>query len=81
MFVDEHRMTEHAARRQNADIARELYRRCAVAIDHHQELVDALRAMHGERQVARLGRGEAVAQQVGRAGVDLRRRDDAGETA
>jgi len=52
-----------------------------VPVDHDLELVDALRAVHGERQVAGLGGGEAVAQQVGGAGVDLRRRNDPCEAA
>jgi hypothetical protein len=56
---------------------RELDWRFAVTINHHQELVDALRAVHRQRHVARLRRGEAVAQQVRRAGIDLRRRYDA----
>ncbi len=72
-------MAEDGPRREQAEVARELDRRLAVAADHLLELVHALRTMHGERQVVLLRGGEAVAQQFGRAGVDLRRIHDAGE--
>ena len=60
---------------------RPLDRGLAVAADHLAHLDDALRDVHRERQPALARRGVAVAQQIGGAGVDLHRRDDAREPA
>src|SRR6516164_11419461 len=50
-----------------------------MASDHFPDLADALGDMHSKWQPALARRIAAVAQQIGGAGVDLHRRDDAGE--
>ena len=72
-------MAEGGSRRQDAEIVREADRGPAVPVDHFPDLIYALRAMHRIRHTSFLGRIEAVAQQIRRAGVDLRRGDDPGQ--
>ncbi len=66
---------------EDADLLRPLHRGHAVALHHLVELVHALRAMDGERQVSVARRLVSIVEQVLRAGVDLRRADDARQTA
>ena len=81
MRVDEDGVAQQRARVEDAELRRPLDRRHAVAADHLQHLAHALGDMHGERQLAFGGRGVGVAQQLGRAGVDLHRREHPGEPA
>src|SRR5436190_23634576 len=67
-------MAEDRAAAEQAQRLRPLHRGLAVAADDLAGFDDALRDMHGEGQLAVARRGAAVAQQVGGAGVDLRRR-------
>ena len=78
MGVEKERMAEDRPRPEDADLVRPLHRRLAVAAEHLLHLGDALRHMDGQRQAAFARRVAAVAQQIGGAGVDLHRRDDAG---
>ena len=81
MRVEKERVAEDRAAAEHAERMRPLDRGLAVAADHLAHLDDALRDMHRERQSALARRGMAVAQQIGRAGVDLHRRDHAGQPA
>ncbi len=81
MVVEEEGVPEDRAGAEEAEAVRPLHRGLAVAADHLAHLADALRDMHGEGQAALPRRGAAVAQQIGGAGVDLHRRDDARQPA
>ena len=79
MAVQKQRVAEDRPRPEDADLARPLQRCLAVAAQHLLHLGDALGDMNGEGQAAFVRRVAAVAQQIGGAGVDLHRRNDAGK--
>jgi hypothetical protein len=76
MLVDEDCVPKNSAGRKYAEVTSELYWSLAVPTHHLIELVHALRAMHGERNISFLGDGKAVPQQVRGACINLRRAHD-----
>src|SRR5205823_2415336 len=79
MGVEKERMAENGVGTEYADLVCPLDRRLAVAPDHLLHLVDALCDVHGKRYAALTRRLTTVTQKIGRAVLDLHRRDDAGE--
>ena len=81
VMVEEDAVADDRMLAQHADIAHPLNGGAAVAADHLLELVHRLGGVGLPGQVLLLGVIEAVAQQVGGAGVDLRRRHHAHQAA
>ncbi len=79
--VDEDGMAQQGIRAEDAELRRPLHRRHAVPADHLQHFAHALRDVHGERQLVLARGGKSVAQQLGRAGIDLHRRQHARQPA
>ena len=79
MGVRKNGVAQYSARGQDADLLCPLDRRLAVPTDHLLKLIYALSDVHRKGDVPLVGGGEAVPKKLGRAVLDLHRRDDARE--